>query len=117
MSTGQQNPYTPPQAQLADSEPRPGSPVKAVVLGVVVDIGGTLVTSLMLGIAYGVSLAASGATQEEIAQIGANIPPDSWVVIVGTVLGCGFSVAGGYVCARIVKQAEYRYGAISGEHS
>lgn len=111
MSTGQPNPYTPPQAELADAEPQPGSPVKAVVLGLVVDIGGTLVASAVLGIIYGISLAASGASQEEIAEISANLPLDSWPIIGSTVFGCAFSVLGGYVCARIVKRAEYKYGA------
>jgi hypothetical protein len=112
--TGQNNPYTPPQAQLADAEPQAGSPLKAVVLGVTIDIGGTLLTSLVLGIAYGISLAASGASREEIARISADIPLDSWIVILGTLAGCAFSVAGGYVCARIVGREEYRYGAMAG---
>jgi hypothetical protein len=114
MNTHQQNPYTPPQAELADAEPPPGSPVKAVVLGLVVDIGGTLGASVVLGIVYGFHLAASGASGEELAELSANIPLDSWVGIASTVLGCAFSALGGYVCARIAGRSEYKLGAILG---
>ena len=114
MKNQQENLYTPPQAALADTDAKPGSPVKAVLLGVMTDIGGTLAVSLVLGIVYGMKLAASGASQEEIGALSANPTLDSGFSIAASLLGCGFSVLGGYVCARIAKHSEYRLGAITG---
>src|SRR5690606_37718675 len=60
------NPYAPPGAAVGDLPAKPGSAVKAVVLGFLVDIGGTLVGTIVLGIVYGIVLAASGASEEEL---------------------------------------------------
>jgi hypothetical protein len=36
----------------------------------------------------------------------------SWVSIAGSIVGCGFSVLGGYLCARIAKRSEHKLGGI-----
>ena len=114
MTTEQKNPYNPPGATVSDPEARPGSPVKAVLLGALVDIVGTLVVGTLVAVTYGASLAASGASVEEIAAMSSDVPVDSWLFIVGLLVGCGFSLLGGYVCARIAKRSEYKLGCILG---
>jgi hypothetical protein len=106
------SPYAPPDARLADPIAAPGSPIKAVLIGLGVDIGGTVVATLILAIAYGMFLAASGASQEEIAAASAGTSTDSWFFYVSSLVGCGFSLLGGYVCARIARRSEYTLGAI-----
>lgn len=103
------NPYAPPDARLADPVAAPGSAIKAVGIGLVVDIGGSVVAILLLAIAYGVLLGASGASGEEIEAATAN---GSWFFYAGAVVGGGFSALGGYVCARIARHSEYRLGGI-----
>lgn len=106
------NPYAPPDAKLADPPPRPGSPVKAVTLGLLVDIGGTTLATLLLAFVYGVVLAASGAGSEEIAAAVDGGLADSWLFYATSGVGLAFSVLGGYVCARIARRAELKLGAV-----
>jgi len=106
------NPYGAPQAKLADPAPRPGSPYKAVLLGLLTDFGGTIALSVLIALAYGIQLAAYGASPEEIEAASRSLPADSWAFWAGTIGGGGFSVLGGYVCARIAGQSEYTLGVI-----
>jgi hypothetical protein len=108
------NPYSPPGASVADPSAKPGSPVKAVLAGAAVDIVGSLVIGAILSVIYGASLAVSGASVEEIAAASSEVPVDSWLFISGILVGCAFSVLGGYVCARIAKRSEYGLGCIVG---
>jgi hypothetical protein len=86
--------------------------VKAVVLGLLVDIVGTTAGSLLLGALYGIMLAASGASMEEIAAAGESVATDSWMFWLSTAMGLAFSVLGGYVCARIARRDELKLGGI-----
>lgn len=107
------NPFTPPTARVADvAAEKRGSPIKAVVFGLLVDIGGSSAAGVLLVVAYTASLASSGATPEQIAASFQNLPVDSWVSIVGMVVGTLFSALGGYVCARVAKRFEFALGAI-----
>ena len=107
------NPYGAPEAKLADPAPRPGSPYKAVGLGLLTDFGGTFALSMLLTFIYGVMLAGSGVAQEDLeAAIRSASTAGSWYFWAAAIGGCGFSVLGGYVCARVAGQSEYTLGAI-----
>ena len=106
------NPFTPPSARVTDGTAHEGSPVKAVLLGVLVDIGGSVATGIILAIIYGASLASSGATAEQIEAAFASIPADSWISIAGIVVGTLLSLLAGYVCARVAKHSEFGLSAI-----
>lgn len=108
----QPNPYAPPSAAVQDLSERAGSPLKAIALGLLVDVGGTTVGSLLLGAIYGIALAASGASLDELAAAGEGPATDSWLFWISTAMGLVFSVLGGYVCARIARRNELRLGAI-----
>lgn len=106
------NPYAPPQASVKDLPPAAGSAVKAVSLGLLADIGGTLVATTVFLLGYGIVLGASGASAEEIAAAADLTSTDSWLFYAGTLVGLCFSVLGGYVCARIARRAELKLGAV-----
>lgn len=106
------NPYAPPDAKLADPAGRPGSPIKAVTLGLAVDLGGTIVATVILALGYGIVLGASGSSAEEIQAVTTNAPTDSGFFYMLALAGLAFSMLGGYVCARIAKRSELRLGAI-----
>lgn len=55
------NPYSPPQAIVTEAPQQRGSAVKAVVLGLVADFGGTFVGVLIFWMLYMIATAASGA--------------------------------------------------------
>jgi len=106
------DPYAPPAANVEVAEARRGSAVKAVVVGLAVDIGGTIVFGFIASIAYGVYLGAAGASPDEMEKAMATMTYDSPLGIVLTMVGCLFSVLGGYICARIARHSEYRLGLI-----
>jgi len=108
------NPYRAPGAVVADQDRPVGSPVKAVIYGVLVDILGTTAMSAVLMLIYGIYLASSGADQQAIESAVAQFDPLSGIGLLMTVLGCGFSFLGGYVCARVAGSAELKWaGAVA----
>ena len=44
------NPYAPPEATVHDLPPRPGSAFKAIALGLAVDVGGSLIATVILAV-------------------------------------------------------------------
>jgi len=106
------NPYAPPEATLHDQPAKPGSAFKAIALGLAVDIGGSLLATIILALIYGAALGAAGVKGEDIAATMRASATDSWFFYVGTLAGLSFSVLGGYVCARIARRSEIKLGAI-----
>ena len=107
------NPFTPPDARVADRpDLAPGSPVKAVLVGAVVDIGATIASGTVLSIVFAMVLAGTGASAEEFsAQL---LRQSGWtpLTLLATACGAAASALGGYVCARIAKRDEARLGWI-----
>jgi hypothetical protein len=113
MTSPSENPFSPPGAALSDApEVKPGSPVKAILIGLVVDIGGTLATGILIGIAYAVFLAFNGVPGNEMVSAFDLENPMSPYSLTTQALGFACSILGGYACARIVKRDEYRTAAI-----
>jgi peptidoglycan/LPS O-acetylase OafA/YrhL len=82
----------------------PRSAIVAVVAGLGVDLGGTLVSSVIVAVLYTLALVVFGGD-----PFGPNQPA---LGIVGFFTGGGFSFLGGYVCARIVRRNERRVTVI-----
>lgn len=109
------SPYQAPKASVADVEAAPGSPVKAVIFGVLIDVGGSLVVGILLTVGYGIVLAASGVPPEDLERVMSNPEPLSAVSLIGNLLGCVASFLGGYVCARVAGREEYKWaGMVAG---
>jgi hypothetical protein len=89
-----------------------GSPVKGMILGVVVDLGGSLIASFALFFVWAIWLGASGVDADAIAQQMAEPEPLSAFSLLGYVLGGGFSWFGGYVCARVARETELQCAAV-----
>ena len=106
--------YRPPQADLTVPDSDAGSGVKAVMVGVLADIGGTLLVGLLFGISYGFYLARQGLVAEQILQAIEHIEPFSVLGMLSSLLGLLVSMLAGYLCARIANHSEYKYAAILG---
>ena len=106
------NPYAPPEAKLADMPAEAGSPIKAVTFGLLVDLGGTVLATLVLAFVYGIALAVSGASAEEIAAAADPAATDTAFFYGSILIGLGFSALGGFVCARIARRDETMLGGI-----
>ena len=91
-----------------------GSPLKAIIIGLVVDIGGSLVSAFIMAIAYSALLASQGLWPEEIQNHLTNLDPYSAFSVITMVAGGCMTVLGGYVCARIVNYSEYKFTFIFG---
>jgi hypothetical protein len=104
--------FKPPSARVEDRPRGRGSAVKGVVLGLLADVGGTMVFGVVVSVVWGVVLAAAGRSGDEIQASFAGADDDpllSTIFIAGGVL-C--SVLGGYVCERVARWGNYRVGAV-----
>lgn len=106
-----ENPYRPPETVVTAAGRRPGSPLKAVAVGTIVNVVGSLLAGVAIGIAAGIYFAALGYDDEQIS--GALMGNDA-LMLVYFVTGIGFSLWGGYLCARIANKREYRYAFVTG---
>lgn len=109
----QPNPFTPPGSKLADQpDLAPGSPLKAVAVGAIVDIGATIAGGAALSIVFAMVLAGSGASAEEFSM--QMLRQSGWTpfTLLATALGAASSALGGYACARIARRDEARLGWI-----
>lgn len=108
MTIEEHTPYGPSKLVKTPTK----SALKAVLVGSLVDIGGSTFTGVLLGMAYAVTLASSGVDAEQMQHALTHIAPYSWISITGYVVGCAFSVLGGYLCARISQHSAYRMAMI-----
>ncbi|HKO87548.1 MAG TPA: hypothetical protein VJU83_03415 [Burkholderiales bacterium] len=106
------NPYKPPTAELADLPKPPGSAIKAVLVGLVVDIGGTMLVGIVISIVYSIYWASTGMSQTQIEAAFEDVGIGSSIFIVGTVFGTLMSILGGFVCARISRRKDYKLGFV-----
>ncbi|WP_437870557.1 hypothetical protein [Sorangium sp. So ce363] len=101
------NPFQPPQANLSLEPARAhGSAGKALLFGVLADLGLTMVLGIAFLIAYAVFLASMGATDDGLAK--AITSPSAGFTSALTAIGTFGSAIGGYTCARTARHMEYR---------
>lgn len=87
-----------------------GIEIKAIVLGFLTDLGGSLVVGFAYGVILGITMVLKGIPQEDIAtQLQGPV-----VLIPGLIIGFGFTLLGGYVAGRIAKYSEILHGGIVG---
>lgn len=108
------NPYSPPKSTVDTKEFVRGKWYKAILIGFLVDIVGTIITSVTIGAAISFYLASTGMSAAQIsAEIG-NPELTSPLGLLFNAVGLLYSVLGGYICARIANHNEYRYAVIIG---
>ena len=108
------NLYEPPKAELIDQPNSPGSPLKAVLVGLAVDVGGSIVLSFLLGAVYALRLISAGVDPSKVEKTLINTPTPLWLTMTGIVFGGVFSVLGGFTCAKIARRDDYKLGFILG---
>ncbi len=94
-----ENPYEAPDSKLGVPESPVQRPIRGIFLGLVADVGGTLVCSFLLAFVYATTLASQGMNTEDIQQTLTNV--DGFYGVVSTMLGLAMSYLGGFVCIRV----------------
>ena len=101
--------YSPPKANLeTPARIPPSRPIRGIVIGTLVDIGGTLLASMVLGFVLVATHVEQVRRPEEISALLVSPP---WLQVAEFVGGL-FSILGGYICARYARTWEYRYAGI-----
>ena len=98
------DPYTPPETELIEPPKPPGSAFKAVVIGLGVDLGGSLLGSIVLAILLFLVLRAQGMNVSQIRHFAHNLPEFSWLWQLSVANGLCFSFLGGFIAARILQR-------------
>ena len=108
------NPYEAPLADLTPPETDlPVRPVRGILLGLVVDFGGTLVGAIVLGIVFSAVWLSQGVPQSQFQdRLQAADDPTTGFGFAALVLGLVCSWAGGWVCVRVSRGSDLRYPAI-----
>jgi fructose-specific phosphotransferase system IIC component len=101
------NRYEPPKSGFESLPREPGSIVKAVIAGLVTDIGGTALLDFVFGIVYGIVLASRDMPIEEMKKTMEHMDRFSGIGLFLLTLGMAISVLGGFVCARIANRPGY----------
>jgi fructose-specific phosphotransferase system IIC component len=102
------NLYQPPRSELdpRSTRPRrPGSLVKALLTGTGIEIIGTLVAALGIGVVYALLLRSAGDSADDAAKA---FDPLSPMGLIGGALGLAVSVFAGYACAAIANRDDYK---------
>ncbi len=102
------NLYKPPEAKLLVADSRPGSIPKAVGIGVLIEVGGTVLASLATSFLYAVVLGVQGYSREEMAPLFEAVDPLSTYGMISSFIGTLVSVLAGYQCAVVARSASYK---------
>jgi len=73
--------------------------IKAISYGLLIDIGGSLVFSFLLGIIYGIVLIKQGMPADQITEKMKVMDHWSFLGVFGTIVGVAISFFAGYICA------------------
>lgn len=106
------NPYRPPQAEIRPIERERSSAGKAILFGILADLGLTIVLGLAFVVAYGIFLISTGAPEAEVMRAFSEPADDSPFTIGLTAIGTLGSILGGYICAITARHSEYKLGAV-----
>jgi hypothetical protein len=90
----------------------PGSPLRAVLTGLAIDVCGSRLLEFVVVACYAYAVVPSGMPQEQATEFLRAQPPSFNLLLVATALGMLMSVAGGFACARVALRDEWRSGAI-----
>jgi hypothetical protein len=102
------NLYEPPKSDIRGAEEKPGSSVKAVIYGVLIEVAGSFLVGIMIGVIYVVLLSRQGIPPEQMQTAITQMDPFSGIGLLALVLGSLVSVLAGYVCASVANTSSYK---------
>jgi hypothetical protein len=106
----ERSPYAPPASNIELPDEHKGAPWKAVLFGVLIDIGGTMLLGIVVATVAFAVLTAQGKDASDFEQLFTD--PMSPMMMAISFAGCLMSVIGGYVCSRFAKQNELKLAGV-----
>lgn len=106
----ERSPYAPPVSDVLVINERKGAWWKAVLFGVLIDIGGTILLGIIVATAAVAVLTAQGKDASDFELLFSD--PMSPMMMAMSFAGCLLSILGGYVCASVAKQNELRLAGV-----
>ena len=98
------NPYKPPTAQLRWEPSHPGSLVKAVIAGVLIDLGGTWIVNFVGLVANAFYLYSQGWSEDQVSRVYVFLSIYSLPGLILPTARFGMSIVAGNLCATIAKE-------------
>jgi hypothetical protein len=106
------DPYKTPRSDVSSNDQLPQRPVLGIFVGCLVDIGGTIIGMIIIGVVYGIILGATGGNVEDIESLTTNYSPFSLLGIAFGVFGLAMSYIAGYICAKVSRAINLKYPMI-----
>jgi hypothetical protein len=106
------NIYKSPQSDLEHENRGPGSLLKAIAVGLLVDLGGTMLASIALSTAWALANAGKAVTADELSRMMITPGTGPFTAMMG--IGLLMTIIGGYVCASIARRRDYVAPAVQG---
>ena len=106
----ERSPYTPPVSDVEVVAERKGAAWKAVLIGELVDIGGTVLLSYIESTVAFVMMRNRGLDDAEFLKMFDD--PLSPLLLTMTLTGILLSILGGFVCARIARHNEFKLAGV-----
>ncbi len=110
----EKNVYAPPGADLKEVIERTPRPKTAIVVAALFDITLTIVMTAVVGIGYGIYLASTGSSPEEIQTAAQAMTENTGFRAITSFFGLLVSILAGYLCAHIAVRNVYRNTALCG---
>ena len=108
-------PPPPPPENEPPSQPRlpelPGTPLRAVLTGVAIDICASQLLGVLIGGLFRIQVTTPGMTDEQADAALQSTPPGFGLLLLYLGIGSLISVFAGYAAARVVRRHELRIGA------
>jgi hypothetical protein len=103
------SPYDTPRADVQQNEELPVRPITGILIGVLIDLGGTILVVTLINFIFAIYIASQGATAVEVESALTNPDPASLLGVVNTLAGMGMSYLAGFYCLRISRGTNLRY--------
>jgi hypothetical protein len=108
----EEHPYQAPESKLVDDKKKPGSALKAITVGIVLNSVFSLLAPIALAFVFGMVLAAQGYSSEEIQNYIREEGFNNAYSILSLIVGLIITSISAYIVGIICRQKVYRNATI-----
>lgn len=108
----EEHPYKAPESKLVETDKKPGSAVKAITVGIVLNSVFSLLAPIALAFVFGMVLAAQGYSSQEIQEYIRAEGFRNAYSILSLIVGLSITALSAYIVGVISRQKVYRNATI-----